>query len=205
MVIANPTPHFRFRFVSDIEGSSEDGLYPAGEGWVIDDVTVKGGVSDIRFFDDMESGMGTWTRSTFPPVGDYWKIVSNPLTQQVCTTNTGKVWQVTDNVTGALVPRLDDKLVSPAVAVNRSDQVFLVLEVRVHRPLGEAGGVGHLVERGGGEPLLGEDPGGCLDEALAGLGLLLFPCQSLAGGHAPFWGAGGVGVRSSSRRRWNRS
>ena len=129
VVAASSTPHFRFRFMSNIQGSSEDGLYPAGEGWAIDDVTVKGGVSDIRFFDDMESGMGTWTRSTFPPVGDYWKIVSNPITQQVCTTNTTKVWQVTDNVTGALVPRLDDKLVSPAVAVNRSDQVFLFFDV----------------------------------------------------------------------------
>src|SRR6266705_459520 len=129
VVAASPTPHFRFRFVSNIEGSSEDGLYPAGEGCVIDDVTVKGGVSDLRFFDDMGSGMGTWTRSTFPPVGDYWKIVSNPVTPQVCTTNTTKVWQVTDNVTGALVPRLDDKLVSPAVAVNRSDQVFLYFDV----------------------------------------------------------------------------
>jgi flagellar hook capping protein FlgD len=129
-VVAASSPlHFRFHFVSDIQVSSEDGLYPAGEGWSIDDVTVKGGVSDIRFFDDMESGMGTWTRSAFPPVGDYWKIVSNPITQQVCTTNTTKVWQCTDMVSGALVPRQDDKLVSPAIAVNRSDQVLLYFDV----------------------------------------------------------------------------
>jgi hypothetical protein len=121
--------HFRFRFVSDIIGSSEDGLYPAGEGWAIDDVTVKGGVFDVRFFDDMEAGLGTWTRSIFPSVGDYWRIVANPATQQVCTTNTSKVWDVTNNVTGALLPRLDDKLLSPAVAVNQSDQVFLFFDV----------------------------------------------------------------------------
>lgn len=129
-IVAASTPlHFRFHFVSDIQGSSEDGLYPSGEGWSIDDVTVKGGVSDIRFFDDMEAGIGTWTRSTFPSVGDYWRIVSNPVTQQVCTTNTTKVWSVTSNVTGALVPRLDDKLISPPIAVNRSDQVFLFFDV----------------------------------------------------------------------------
>ena len=125
---ANPV-HFRFRFDSDIQGSSEDGLYPAGEGWSIDDVTVKGGVFDVRFFDDMEAGLGTWTRSIFPSVGDYWKIVSNPVTQQVCTTNTTKVWQDISNVSGALVPRLDNKLISPAVATNRADQVFLFFDV----------------------------------------------------------------------------
>lgn len=125
---SNPL-QFRFRFVSDTEGSSEDGLYPAGEGWSIDDVTVKGGVFDIRFFDDMESGLGTWTRSIFPSVGDYWKIASDPVTQQVCTTNATKVWQVTSLVTGALVPRQDNKLLSPAVAVNDADQVFLFFDV----------------------------------------------------------------------------
>jgi flagellar hook capping protein FlgD len=129
-VVAASTPlHFRFHFESDIQGSSEDGLYPAGEGWSIDDVTVKGGVSDVRFFDDMEAGMGTWTRSTFPSVGDYWRIEANPPTQQICTTNTGKVWNATTNVTGALVPRQDDKLISPPVAVNHSDQVFLFFDV----------------------------------------------------------------------------
>jgi hypothetical protein len=52
------------------QGIVADGLYPQGEGWSIDDVQVKGGVFDVRFFDDMESGMGTWTRSIFPSVGD---------------------------------------------------------------------------------------------------------------------------------------
>ncbi|MGH7682364.1 MAG: hypothetical protein ACRENN_10315, partial [Candidatus Eiseniibacteriota bacterium] len=129
-VVAQGNPvHFRFRFNSDIKGSSADGLYPQGEGWSIDDVQVKGGVFDVRFFDDMESGMGTWTRSIFPAVGDYYKIVSNPVTEQLCTTNTTKMWQVTNNVTGALVPRLDDKLISPPVATARADQVFLFFDV----------------------------------------------------------------------------
>jgi hypothetical protein len=125
---ASPT-RFRFHFVSDLEGSSEDGLYAAGEGWSIDDVTVKGGVFDVRFFDDMEGGLGTWTRSTYPPVGDYWRIASNPVTQQICTTNTGKVWQPVNAVTQALVPRQDDVLASRAIATAGSDQVFLFFDV----------------------------------------------------------------------------
>ncbi len=120
--------HFRFRFESDIEGSSEDGLYD-GEGWAIDDVTVKGGVFDVRFFDDMEAGMGTWTRSIFPAVGNYWRISANVATQQICTTNAGKVWDVTNVVSGALVPRLDNLLISPPVSVNQANQVFLFFDV----------------------------------------------------------------------------
>ena len=128
-VVAKQNPlRFRFRFESDIEGSSADGFYP-GEGWAIDDVTVKGGVFDVRFFDDMEAGMGTWTRSTFPAVGDYWRIASNIPTQQVCTTNASKVWDVTSFITGALVPRLDDLLLSPKVSVNQANQVFLFFDV----------------------------------------------------------------------------
>jgi len=128
-VLKSTPTYFRFHFTSDIEASSQDGLYPQGEGWAIDDVTVKGGSFDVRFFDDMEGGLGTWARSTFPAVGDYWKIAANPPTQEICTTNNGKVWRVNDPTTGALVARLDDKLVSKPIAVNRSDQVFLFFDV----------------------------------------------------------------------------
>jgi hypothetical protein len=131
---SNPV-HFRFRFHSDIDGSSADGLYPSGEGWAIDNVTVKGGSFDVRFFDDMEAGMGTWTRSTFPAVGDYWRIDANPITQQVCTTNTSKVWRPVNTVTGALVPRLNDKLITPPVAVGQADQVFLSFDAYRSLPL----------------------------------------------------------------------
>jgi hypothetical protein len=127
VVKSNPV-HFRFRFHSNNDVSSEDGLYSAGEGWAIDNVTVKGGPFDVRFFDDMEAGMGTWTRSTFLAVGDYWLIQANPITQQVCTTNTGKVWRAVNTVTGALVARQDDKLISPPVAVSQADQVFLFFD-----------------------------------------------------------------------------
>jgi len=124
---SNPV-HFRFRFHSSIDVSSADGLYPAGEGWAIDNVTVKGGSFDVRFFDDMEAGMGTWMRSTFPAVGDYWRIQANPITQQVCTTNTSKVWRAANTVTNSLVPRQDDKLILPPVAVGQADQIFLFFD-----------------------------------------------------------------------------
>ena len=129
-IVARSNPlHFRFRFESDVSGSSEDGLYSAGEGWAIDDVEVKAGLFDVRFFDDMEAGIGTWTRSTFPAVGDYWKIAGNVPTEQVCTANSTKVWKVSNDVTGGLVTRLDDLLLSPPVAVGQADQVFLFFDV----------------------------------------------------------------------------
>src|SRR5207302_4333655 len=107
-------------------------------------------------------------------------------------------------------PRPGRDVADPAEAIlvgleHGSYQVLFVLEVGVDRPLRQAGGVDDFVEGRGREPLLGEDLGCRLDQALARLGLLLFAGQSLAGGHAPFWGAGGAGVRSSSKRRWKRS
>ena len=58
----------------------------------------------------------------------------------------------------------------PGVGVleERQEQVFFVLEVRVDRPLGEAGRGRHLVEGGRVEPPLGEDLGGGLEQVLAG-------------------------------------
>jgi hypothetical protein len=129
-IVARSNPlHFRFRFESDVSGSSEDGLYSAGEGWAIDDVEVKAGLFDVRFFDDMEAGIGTWTRSTFPAVGDFWKIAGNVPTEQVCTTNSTKVWKASNDVTGGLVSRLDDLLISPPMATSQADQVFLFFDV----------------------------------------------------------------------------
>ena len=124
-IIAKVNPvHFRFVFKSDVQGSSSDGLVPNADGWSIDNVTVKAGATDLRFFDDFEFGPGTWTVSIFPAVGDFWRIHANVQGEQVCTANTSKVWDVTNPSTGALTPRMDDKLISPPVFVNRSDQVF---------------------------------------------------------------------------------
>jgi len=128
IVAASPTVIFRFVLQSDVQGSSADGLYP-GEGWAIDDVTVFGALGDIRFFDDFEAGMGTWTVSTFPPVGDFWRITAAPPSQQLCTTNTSKVWNPTSPVSGALVPRVNDLLISPPVFVNGAGQVFFSFDV----------------------------------------------------------------------------
>ena len=128
VVAHSPTVLFRFVLETDVQGSSADGLYP-GEGWAIDDVTVSGGLSDVRFFDDFEAGMGTWSVSTFPPVGDFWRISAAPPTQQLCTTNASKVWNPVNAASGALVPRMNDHLISPPVFVNGAGQIFLSFDV----------------------------------------------------------------------------
>jgi hypothetical protein len=129
IIAKTSTVQFRFVLSSDIQGSSADGLYPAADGWAVDNVTVRAGTSDIRFFDDMEAGVGTWSFSVFPPVGDFWRVANAIGTQQLCTTNTSKAWTPTDPITGALVPRMEDHLLSPRVHVNGADQVFLSFDV----------------------------------------------------------------------------
>ena len=128
VVAHSPTVLFRFVLQTDVQGSSADGLYP-GEGWAIDDVTVFGGLNDVRFFDNFEAGTGTWSVSTFPPVGDFWRISAAPPTQQLCTSNTSKVWNPVNAVSGALVPRMNDHLISPPVFVDGAGQVFLSFDV----------------------------------------------------------------------------
>lgn len=128
IVATSPIVVFRFVLQTDLQGSSADGLYP-GEGWAIDDVTVFGALNDIRFFDDFEAGIGTWNVSTFPPVGDFWRITAAPPTQQLCTTNVSKVWNAVSASSGALVPRVNDHLISPPVFVNGAGQVFFSFDV----------------------------------------------------------------------------
>ena len=135
-IIAKYNPiQFRFVFTSDVEGSSSDGLVNNADGWAIDNVTVKAGLNDLRFFDDFEFGPGTWTVSTFPAVGDFWRIQANPPGEQICSTNTSKVWNVANPATGALTPRMDDRLISPPVFVNRTDQVFAAFDVYRNLPI----------------------------------------------------------------------
>ena len=128
IVAQSPNVVFRFLFQSDLQGSSADGLYP-GEGWAIDDVKVFGAFNDVRFFDDFETGIGTWSVSTFPAVGDFWRITAAPAGQQLCTTNFSKVWNATSAGSGALVPRMNDQLISPPVFVNGAGQSFFSFDV----------------------------------------------------------------------------
>src|SRR5687767_1192627 len=134
IIAKGSTVLFRFVLSTDIQGSSADGLYPDGEGWAVDNVTVRAGASDLRFFDDMEAGAGTWAVSTFPAIGDFWRVAQATGTQQLCTTNTSKAWTPADPVSGALVPRMDDHLFSPVVFTNGADQVFLSLDVYRNLP-----------------------------------------------------------------------
>src|SRR5262249_32892989 len=55
---------------------------------------------------------------------------------------------------------------------DRLEEVFLAVEGRVHRALGEPRLLGHLVERGGDVATAREDGGGGVDELSSGPGLL---------------------------------
>ncbi|MEK7314616.1 MAG: FlgD immunoglobulin-like domain containing protein [Candidatus Eisenbacteria bacterium] len=129
IIAKGPIVPFRFSFLSDVSGSSADGLYPNGAGWSLDNVTVLAGISDFRFFDDFEAGIGTWSVSTFPPVGDVWRLVTNSAAEQLCSTNASKVWTSASPTSGALLPRAFDILQSPPIAMSQPDQVFLAFDV----------------------------------------------------------------------------
>lgn len=129
IIAKGPIVPFRLMFLSDVSGSSADGLYPSGAGWSLDNVTVRAGISDIRFFDDFEAGIGTWSVSTFPPVGDLWRIVANGAIEQLCSTNVTKVWTSASPTSGALLPRAYDILQGPPIGMSRPDQVFLSFDV----------------------------------------------------------------------------
>ncbi len=127
-----PTP-FRFMFESDIAYSSEDGLYN-GDGWIIDDIKITAG-AEVKFQDDAESGMGSWTRTTLPSVGDYYQLESNVVTEDLCTDNRTNVWVDWDPVLLSLVPRLDNRLITPSVDIDRSSQVLVAFDVYRNLPL----------------------------------------------------------------------
>jgi len=129
VVASSPTLAFRFAFASDGSVSSEDGLYANAAGWSVDNVTVVAGLSDVRFFDDFEAGLGTWSILTFPAVGDAWRIVTDAASEQICSSNTTRMWTAASPTTLALVPRVHDILQSPPVAIGAADQAFLSFDV----------------------------------------------------------------------------
>jgi hypothetical protein len=132
----NPTPlpvPFRFRFTSDVAYSSADGLYD-GDGWIIDNVTVKAG-ANVVFFDNAEGGMGSWQRTTSPGVGDYFYLQRNVVTEDVCAANQSKVWTDWNPIFQSLVPGLDNFVVTPPVYINRPSSVFVNFDVYRNLPL----------------------------------------------------------------------
>jgi len=129
-----PVP-FRFSFTSDVGFSSEDGLYD-GDGWVVDNVTVKwGSANNVVFFDNMESGPGGWQMTTEPGVGDYFFLQRNVLTEDICTTNQTNVWTDWNQIFQSLVARQDNFVVTKPVAINRPSAVFLGFDVYRNLPL----------------------------------------------------------------------
>ncbi len=131
---ATPIPvPFRFRFTSDVGYSSADGLYD-GDGWIIDNVTVRAGAS-VVFFDNAEGGQGTWFRTTSPGVGDYFRLQRNVLTEDFCTTNQSNVWTDWNQIFQSLVQRLDNFVVTPPVFTNKASSVFVNFDVYRNLPL----------------------------------------------------------------------
>ncbi|HEU4334574.1 MAG TPA: FlgD immunoglobulin-like domain containing protein [Candidatus Eisenbacteria bacterium] len=130
----NPLPvPFRLAFFSDIGYSSADGLYD-GDGWWVDNITVRAG-AQVRFFDNGENGPGTWIATILPPVGDYFAMANNVITEDICTENRTNIWVDWDPVLQGLVPRLDNLLNTPAVHVERADRVVLNFDVYRNLPL----------------------------------------------------------------------
>ena len=127
-----PIP-FRFEFNSDMAYSSADGLY-AGDGWVIDNITARSGTS-VLFFDDCESGMGSWDRTVSPGVGDYFFIQKDLVTEDRCSPNKTKVWTDWNNVLQSLVSGLDNFVVTPPIATNKASTVFVAFDVYRNLPI----------------------------------------------------------------------
>ncbi|HEX7078738.1 MAG TPA: FlgD immunoglobulin-like domain containing protein [Candidatus Eisenbacteria bacterium] len=124
---------FRFVFTSDVGYSSADGLYN-GDGWVLDNITIKAG-TDVRFFDDGESGPGSWVISTFPGVGDFFWLRNNVFTEDVCTSNPSMLWTDWDPISLSLIPRMDNLVNTPPIATNRASDVFVDFDVYRNLPL----------------------------------------------------------------------
>ncbi|HEY6571962.1 MAG TPA: hypothetical protein VI198_01485, partial [Candidatus Eisenbacteria bacterium] len=130
----NPLPvYFRFVFSSDIGFSSADGLYD-GDGWIIDNITVRAG-TQVRFFDNCENGMGNWSWTVLPPVGDFFALSNNVVTEDLCTDNRTNVWTCWDPVVQSLIPRINNLLNTPPVAVQRADRVVVNFDVYRNLPL----------------------------------------------------------------------
>jgi FlgD Ig-like domain len=125
---------FRFVFESDISNSSADGQYD-GDGWIIDNVRVNDGTGTVFFYDNMENGPGAWIPTTNPAAGDYWTLEHNVTTEDLCTDNRTNVWADYDQGTLTLVPWLDDRLITPSVAINRSATVLVAFDVYRNLPL----------------------------------------------------------------------
>jgi len=124
---------FRFTFTSDVGYSSADGLYN-GDGWIIDNITVKAG-TQVKFFDDGHGTTGTWNVSTFPGVGDFFWLSNNVFTEDICSSNTSTVWSDWDPVVQSAVPRMDDLLSTPPIAINRASNAFVEFDVYRNLPL----------------------------------------------------------------------
>ena len=73
--------------------------------------------------------MGNWTRTTLPGVGDYFQLANNVSTEDVCIDNRTNIWVDWDPVTFSVVPRLDNRRVTPAVDIDRASQALVAFDI----------------------------------------------------------------------------
>lgn len=106
----------RFRFVSDLHFSDEDGLYDsAGGAFMCDEIQVMDYYTgEVFFYDDVESG-GLCTPSLPPIGGDYWHTVSNNCKAWSDPT----VWVNTQiDTPGYVPPGVQNWLMTPMVDIS---------------------------------------------------------------------------------------
>lgn len=103
----------RFRFVSDVGWSDEDGLYDShGGAFHVDDITVYdyyGGT--VYFYEDCETG-GLCTPSVPAPSGDWWHKIDRRC---AAYSGTRSWWCGDDGDTSVVPPNLDNSLISPEI------------------------------------------------------------------------------------------
>src|SRR6185503_18810128 len=83
----------------------------------------------------MENSNGAWLRTTLPGVGDFFQIQSNVITEDLCYQNRTNLWVDWDPVILSLVPRQDNRLITPPVDTDRGTQVLVAFDVYRNMPI----------------------------------------------------------------------
>lgn len=127
------------RFVSDSEGSDEDGLYPSqwGAGLVVDDITVTG---DLAYSEQFEGTLGAdltlANTANASPFGDWGRLYPHITDNSTCTENWTCAWLWSDPSLPAYSPSMD---FGPGGAVVRNWLDDIIVSPWITPPAGGAG------------------------------------------------------------------
>jgi hypothetical protein len=108
-----PQPiQLQFLFASDLTVSTADSS-GAFTGWSLDDVKITATGSNVRFFDDMESGPSKWTAYSANP-GAHWHLESQPETTPTadCSFLFTNVWVPFQGSVFGVVPDFTDAMIT---------------------------------------------------------------------------------------------